>query len=54
MHAHNAWLDVWLQLGWVGVLFFAVLVLVTLQRVWCRAVDQPRRGYADPLPYATS
>ena len=43
MHAHNAWLDVWLQLGWVGVLFFAVLVLVTLQRVWCRAQRCPHR-----------
>ena len=43
MSAHNAWLDVWLQLGIVGVLVFAPIVFLTLQRVWFRAVDQPRR-----------
>lgn len=54
MSAHNAWLDVWLQLGVVGLLVFAVLVLLTLQRVWFRAVDQPRNGPGRALPYATS
>ncbi len=51
---HNAWLDVWLQLGIVGVLVFAPLVLLTLQRVWFRAVDQPRVGPGPALPFATS
>ena len=54
MSAHNAWLDVWLQLGIVGVLAFAPLVVLTMWRVWFRAVDPPRRGYGPPLPYATS
>lgn len=54
MHAHSAWLDVRLQLGWVGVAIFTLLILMTLQRLWCRAVDQPRRGVGAPLPYATS
>lgn len=54
MSAHNAWLDVWLQLGIVGVLLFAPLVVLTVWRVWFRAVDQPRRGPGAPLPYATS
>lgn len=54
MSAHNAWLDVWLQLGFVGVLLFAPLVVLTLWRVWFRAVDQPRRGPGPALPYATS
>lgn len=54
MSAHNAWLDVWLQLGIVGLLLFVPLVALTLWRVWFRAVDQPRRGYGPPLPYATS
>lgn len=54
MHAHNAWLDVWLQLGVVGVLVFAPLVVLTFFRVWFRAVDQPRRGPGPALPYATS
>lgn len=52
--AHNAWLDVWLQLGIVGLLVFIPLVFLTLWRVWCRAVDPPRRGFGEPLPYATS
>lgn len=54
MHAHNAWLDVWLQLGIVGLILFANLVFVATWRVWFRAVDQPRRGPGAPLPYATS
>ena len=54
MSAHNAWLDVWLQLGIVGVLAFAPIVVLTLWRVWFRAVDPPRRGFGPPLPYATS
>jgi exopolysaccharide production protein ExoQ len=54
MSAHNAWLDVWLQLGIVGLLLFAILIFVTIWRVWFRAIDQPRRGFGPPLPYATS
>lgn len=52
--AHNAWLDVWFQLGIIGVLVFAPLVILTLWRTWFRAVDQPRRGPGPALPYATS
>ncbi|QIM19273.1 O-antigen ligase family protein [Leucobacter coleopterorum] len=54
MSAHNTWLDVWLQIGIVGVLVFAPLVVLTIWRVWFRAVDPPRRGYGPALPYATS
>ncbi|QBE49434.1 O-antigen ligase family protein [Leucobacter triazinivorans] len=54
MSAHNAWLDVWLQLGIIGVLAFAPIVVLTMWRVWFRAVDPPRRGFGEPLPYATS
>lgn len=54
MSAHNAWLDVWLQLGIVGLFLFVLLVALTLWRVWFRAVDQPRRGFGPALPYATS
>ena len=54
MSAHNAWLDVWLQLGIVGLLAFAPLIVLTMWRVWFRAVDPPRRGYGAPLAYATS
>ncbi|MEB4615437.1 O-antigen ligase family protein, partial [Leucobacter sp. M11] len=54
MHAHNAWLDVWLQLGIVGLVLFAMLAGLTLWRVWFRAIDQPRRDAGAPLPFATS
>lgn len=54
MSAHNAWLDVWFQVGIVGLLAFAPLVVLTIWRVWFRAVDSPRRGHGPALPYATS
>ena len=38
-HAHNAWLDVWLQVGIVGLVVFAALVLTTLLRSWIMATD---------------
>jgi len=52
--AHNAWLDVWFQLGIIGVLVFAPLVILTLCRVWFRAVDRPVRGPGPAMPFATS
>jgi exopolysaccharide production protein ExoQ len=51
LQAHNAWLDVWFQLGVVGLLFFALLVVSTLWRSWFAAVDRPRVDVADRLPY---
>lgn len=54
MSAHNAWLDVWLQIGIIGVLVFAPIVFLTWQRTWFRAVDAPRNGPGPALPYATS
>lgn len=52
--AHNAWLDVWFQLGIIGLLLFAPLVILTLFRVWFRAVDRPVRGPGPAMPYAAS
>jgi len=42
LHAHNAWLDVWLQLGILGLVLFGALVLSTLVRSWQIAVDRPQ------------
>ncbi|WGD38100.1 O-antigen ligase family protein [Lysinibacter sp. HNR] len=53
-HAHNAWLDVWLQLGVVGLITFALLVSLTLWRSWFRAIDRPQRYPGEVLPYAAS
>jgi exopolysaccharide production protein ExoQ len=45
--AHNAWIDIFLQLGIVGLVVFGGLVISTLGRAWARAVDLPRaRGKA--------
>ncbi|MGV8884411.1 MAG: O-antigen ligase family protein [Microbacteriaceae bacterium] len=44
LHAHNAWLDIWLQLGIVGLVVFGALVLSTLVRSWLLATDRPISG----------
>ncbi|TFB53991.1 O-antigen ligase family protein [Cryobacterium sp. Sr3] len=54
LQAHNAWLDVWLQLGVLGLIIFAAAVFSTLWRCWFLAVDRPRRALADTEPYAAS
>jgi hypothetical protein len=41
-HAHNMWLDVFLQLGGLGVVLMAVVYLSLLWRSWFFAVDRPR------------
>ncbi|MFT2816888.1 O-antigen ligase family protein [Leifsonia sp. A12D58] len=41
LQAHNAWLDVWLQVGIIGLILFAALVISTLWRSWFLAVDAP-------------
>lgn len=51
LQAHNAWLDVWLQLGIVGLVLFALLVLTTFGRSWFLAVDRLRITVADDQPY---
>ena len=52
LQAHNAWLDVWFQLGVVGVILFAALITSTLWRSWFTAVDRPRHGLATNEPYS--
>lgn len=47
LHAHNAWLDVWLQLGVLGVVLFAAVIISTLWRSWFAAVDRPRFDLRD-------
>lgn len=41
-HAHNMWLDVFLQLGIVGVALIAIAWLAVTWRAWFFAVDRPR------------
>jgi O-antigen ligase len=46
LQAHNAWLDVFLQLGAIGVLLFGLLVLGALVRSWGMAAELTRIRYA--------
>jgi O-antigen ligase len=52
LQAHDAWLDVWFQLGLVGLALFVALAASTLWRSWFRAVDRPRRSATMVLPYS--
>ncbi|RWZ68535.1 O-antigen ligase domain-containing protein [Labedella populi] len=54
LQAHNAWLDVWLQLGVVGLVLFAAVIVSVLWRSWFIAIDRPRTGLADDSPYSIS
>ena len=40
LHAHNAWLDVWLQLGVLGLVVFGALVVTALVRSWRLATER--------------
>ncbi|WP_010203456.1 O-antigen ligase family protein [Salinibacterium sp. PAMC 21357] len=50
VQAHDTWLDLWLQLGIIGVIVFGALVASTFVRSWLAAVDRPRTapGITDP------
>ncbi|RLP76002.1 O-antigen ligase family protein [Mycetocola tolaasinivorans] len=55
LQAHNTWLDVWMQLGIIGVILLALALLSALWRSWFTAIDRPRTGLADAnafSPYA--
>jgi exopolysaccharide production protein ExoQ len=53
LHAHNAWLDMWMQLGIVGLVVFGALVLGTLLRSWSLAVDRKHLGVDRPARWDT-
>jgi len=52
VQAHDAWLDIWLQLGLVGVIVFAALVLSAATRAWFAATDQPQNIPHEVSPYS--
>jgi len=47
LHAHDAWLDVLFQLGVVGLVVFAALIVSTVWRSWQLAVDRSFTGPTD-------
>lgn len=52
LQAHNAWLDVWMQLGLIGLLAFAAIVIGALWRSWFLAVDRPMDASGRPVGYS--
>ncbi len=51
LQAHNAWLDVGMQLGWIGLIMFTVFVITAVWRAWFRAVDRPRWDARTDRPF---
>lgn len=54
LQAHDAWLDLWLQLGIIGVIVFAAFALSALVRSWMLAVDRPQLGRGSTGRYDAS
>jgi exopolysaccharide production protein ExoQ len=54
LQAHNAWLDVWMQLGIIGLIAFASIVVGALWRSWFLAVDRPMDVAGRPLPHSAA
>ncbi|MFB8386206.1 O-antigen ligase family protein [Microbacterium sp. NPDC055910] len=52
MQAHNVWVDVYLQLGIVGIVLFALLMFAYVWRTWFFAVDRPRWDLRADRPYS--
>ncbi|RFA08448.1 hypothetical protein B7R54_03825 [Subtercola boreus] len=51
LQAHNAWIDIFLQLGVVGLFVFGCLIAATMVRSWWMAVDPPSPIVGVPTPF---
>jgi exopolysaccharide production protein ExoQ len=49
LQAHNAWLDVYLQLGILGLVVVGLFVLTTIVRTWVYSLDGPRDSALVPM-----
>ena len=54
LQAHNTWIDVWFQLGVIGLVVFVALALTALLRSWSLAVDRPQSAPGQSLPYTAT
>lgn len=54
LQAHNMWLDIWLQLGVLGVITLAFTMLSVMWRSWFIAIDRPRWDLTDTRPFTAS
>ncbi|MDY0891251.1 O-antigen ligase family protein [Frigoribacterium sp. CFBP9039] len=53
LQAHDAYLDVWFQLGWIGLVLFGLVCLGVLARSWWWATDRRVLGVGREAPWAT-
>lgn len=54
LQAHNVWLDVWLQIGVIGVIALAMVMFGLLWRSWFVGVDRPQWDLDEHRPYTAS
>ncbi|GAA1985088.1 O-antigen ligase family protein [Microbacterium pumilum] len=52
MQAHNMWVDVFLQLGIIGLVIMGLTYLAATWRSWFFAVDRPRWDLREDRPYS--
>lgn len=52
MQAHNMWVDVFFQLGIIGLILMGLTYLAFIWRAWFFAVDRPRWDLRDDRPYS--
>ena len=52
MQAHNMWVDVFLQLGIIGLLVMAGIYIAFIWRAWFFAIDRPRFDLRADRPYS--
>ena len=52
MQAHNMWVDVFMQLGVVGLVLMGLIYLAATWRSWFFAVDRPRWDLREDRPYS--
>lgn len=50
--AHSVWIDVFFQLGFIGVAIIAILYVAYMWRAWFFAVDRPRWDLKADRPYS--
>lgn len=51
LQAHNAYLDVWFQLGFIGLGIFVAVLVTTSARSWWWATDRRMLGVGKPAPW---
>jgi O-antigen ligase len=51
LQAHDAWIDIYFQLGVIGLIVFGLLVLTTLGRSWLMAIEAEPKRLVELFPF---